>query len=105
MPTFTIPPISNLIVNATATCYLTQVLFYLNGPFEVFERLRSFVGVYHAPDGSRAASNELAKMLMCLWCVAFWVGLLMAWGNPMLACAYAAVAVLYGRVIHGHYVV
>lgn len=88
-----------IIAAALASLYTTCCAVYLDGPLDVFDRLRAWgLTVYPASVG---------KFLACPWCVGFWSGL--AWAAAaalvlhlswywvcFLAPAYAA---LSGRLL------
>lgn len=57
--------ISNLFVNE-------------DGPFVLFAELRRLVGVTHDFESEPIASNELAKLLTCVFCFSIWLGLAVA---------------------------
>lgn len=62
---------------ALAVWRISSLLVNENGPFDIFQRLRFSVGVrWHG--ASSVPETELAKVFLCLWCMSFWVGLLIA---------------------------
>ena len=80
---------------ALATVYVTCCLISLDGPLDVFVRLRN------AAETHRPAT--LGKMLLCPWCIGFWAALPFAlfavfvtgwawWSVVMLWLSYAAIA-------------
>lgn len=86
----------SILAGALATAFIAKCLTALDGPGDVFLRLRDRAQV--------RGPVWAAKLLECPWCVGFWVGALvsalvlhllplwplLAW--PLLACAYAAAA-------------
>lgn len=64
-----------LIVFALAALYAVKCITALDGPLDVFCRIRRWALIHYPA--------SLGKMLLCPWCTGFWVGLLSA------ACAAA----------------
>jgi len=84
-----------LVVGALATTYVTCCLVYLDGPWEVFLRVRMFM--------ETRSPRLLGKLWGCPWCTAFWVALVVAaalagvadwdWqSGGLIALAWSAVA-------------
>jgi hypothetical protein len=82
-----------------------------DGPWEMFLRIRKFVGVKHDEQtGLYYGTNEFAKGIMCLWCVSVWVGLGLAvlyffFREPVVLCslpfALSGAAVIVERITNG----
>ena len=68
----------NYLILALATWRISSLLANEAGPRGIFEHLRSFVGVYYDSYSNRQGGNQLAQMLICVWCNSFWVGLVLA---------------------------
>ena len=87
---------------ALATWRLTVMLWYELGPFDVFLRLRTWVGAYEMPP-----ERVLGKLFACFWCLSVWVGLGVAlvawlWWYALIPFALSGAAILLsggGRVI------
>jgi len=47
-----------------------------HGPYEILDRFRYLVGVRFNKRSEPYGTNELAQMLCCVYCLSFWVGLL-----------------------------
>lgn len=78
---------------------VASLLTHEMGPFDVFERLRTWVGVRPAPEYQR---TQLAKLFSCMWCATPWVAVIMWalwWLHPLIpgVLAAAAVAILAER--------
>lgn len=87
--------IQAIVVGALATWWLAAMLYYGNGPWDVFKRWRE------------NASGFIGEQFECFWCCALWAGLfvtplaLLAW-PALLPFAFAGAAILLsqgGRVI------
>jgi len=63
-----------LITLSLATWRVSSLLASEAGPFDVFGRLRTLLGVRKGPDGAEYGTNELARMITCVWCCSLWVG-------------------------------
>lgn len=46
------------------------------GPWNFMVKLRHMVGVRYNEQSEPYGQNELATMLLCMWCNSFWIGLL-----------------------------
>ena len=94
------------LILALATWRIASLITYEEGPFEVFERLRTLAGV-RSNDYGRYGTNELARGLICLWCCSTWIGALGAltyWWNDSaiwlaLPFALSAGAILVDELI------
>ncbi len=66
--------ILEFLIIALGTWRLSSLLADEDGPFTIFGRLRHAVGVRYDERSQRYGTNELAKMVMCLWCNSIWLG-------------------------------
>lgn len=93
----------SLIVAVLACWRFTTLLYYEQGPWDCFDRLRYKVGAY-LPEEQR---GFLAKQLSCFWCISLWVGLFVTliwwlWWYALIPFAISGAVVLLsggGRVI------
>jgi hypothetical protein len=46
-----------------------------SGPFAVFRKIRSTVGVKRNTQGDIYGDTFLAQLFSCLWCMSIWVGI------------------------------
>jgi hypothetical protein len=46
------------------------------GPWDILTRFRNLVGVFYDEYGVQQGSNIIARMVVCIYCNSFWVGLL-----------------------------
>lgn len=81
-----------------------------HGPYEILDKIRWIVGIeYH--EGFPYATNEIAKLFMCVWCISIWVGIIQTilmliipdyttW--LFLPFALSTVAVIIEEQWHGH---
>jgi hypothetical protein len=51
------------------------MLVHEDGPFDIFERFRHFLGIRYTERSNRYGTNVLAKLFMCVWCLSVWVGI------------------------------
>ena len=62
------------IILALATWRISSLLCDEDGPWNIFSRLRNKVGVKYNEQNELYASNEIAKIFTCLWCISYIVG-------------------------------
>ena len=92
---------------------VAAMLAYEKGPGRVFKRLRSALGVTHAPDGeeqpidvaSSGWRKPIAEGLICPWCLGIWVagGMTALWllvsPWPLVPLAASAILLLVERAM------
>ena len=49
-----------------------------HGPYEILDKARWFVGIVYDTEGFPYATNEIAKLFMCVWCISIWIGIIQA---------------------------
>lgn len=54
---------------------LTSLLFREDGPFDIFLKLRSFIGVYYDEYSQPRGRNVVALAFTCFWCLSMWIAL------------------------------
>lgn len=66
-----------LIVYGLATWRISSLLVDEPGPFRIFVRLRSLVGITHDEDDNVAIIPDgfLPGILSCVWCTSIYIGL------------------------------
>ena len=47
-----------------------------HGPYEILDRFRYWAGVRFNENSEPCGLNEFAQMLCCVYCLSFWVGLI-----------------------------
>jgi hypothetical protein len=62
------------VVLALATWRLTSLLVWEDGPFEVFAKLRHFLGVRYDERSMPEGTNWFAKGVICPACASVWFG-------------------------------
>jgi hypothetical protein len=65
-----------LIVLILATWRLCSLIADEDGPWYVLENLRHRLGVAYDEHNHRYGRNEVARGLLCPWCLSMWVGTL-----------------------------
>lgn len=63
-----------LIVLILATWRLCSLIADEDGPWYVLENLRHRLGVAYDEHNRRYGRNEVARGLLCPWCLSVWVG-------------------------------
>lgn len=102
----------DLIIYSLVTWRMSSLLVRERGLFAVFERIREWAGVYPQTDFEKdefghitkheqqKADNELGQLFLCLWCMSFWVGLVIAKGNFLNALVYSAGAIVIEGLVN-----
>lgn len=70
-----------ILILILATWRLTSLLSSEAGPYAILDRLRHVAGVRYDSQGTPFGENELARGLVCPWCLSVWIGLVfgLAW--------------------------
>ena len=99
------------LIFGLATWRISSLLVDEPGPFRIFIRLRSLVGITHDIDDNVAIIPDgfLSGILSCAWCTSIWVGLsctILYWITPLtfyfaLPFALSAVAIIVNSVTSG----
>lgn len=90
-----------VLVIGLAAWRLSALLVYEDGPFRIFERFRTLIGI--DPNGGVISSGFLPQLFTCIYCTSVWVAVLMwllwlvAWWIPGVLAA-AAVALVTERI-------
>lgn len=66
--------LSLLIVLILATWRLCSLITDEDGPWYVLEHLRHRLGVAYDERNQRYGRNEVARGILCPWCLSVWVG-------------------------------
>lgn len=96
------------LVAALATYRWTLLLNNEHGPFDVFTRLRSRLGVKYDPHSNPIATNGWAEMILCPFCLSVWVGIgvgvfvILGWltGHPEIPAAILFPFALSGVTVY-----
>lgn len=67
-----------MIILAFATWRISSLLAREDGPFDVFSRIRNFIGVVYYDNENCTPKNVLARGIICVWCNSIWVSAVMA---------------------------
>jgi hypothetical protein len=88
-----VPDWIDLAIMGLATWRLTSIVVNEAGPFDIFLRLRSMVGIEHDPDGKSLPSEGFWGLLSCVWCMSVWIAgfvYLIWWLSPVPVYIFAA---------------
>ena len=97
------------IIMALATWRISNLIVNEDGPWELLERLRNFIGVKDGPYG-KYGTNVIARGISCVWCLSVWIGAILTAiylilpdvTLPLtLPFALSTVAVILDEVING----
>jgi hypothetical protein len=65
-----------------ATWRLTSLIVNEEGPFDIFVKLRTYIGIETNAYGVSGGNNMIAKALTCIWCTSLWVSFLASFFSP-----------------------
>ena len=88
-----------LLIYILATFRITNLLIQERGPWDVFGRLRDLIGIRYDDVGQPYALNELARGLVCTWCLSVWVAL--GWLAVKLLLPHHALYLAFSFAISG----
>jgi len=100
----------DFLILALATFRISSLIAGEEGPFGLFDWLRSLIGVKRDDAGKTYGTNSFTSGLTCLWCNSIWVGLpfmvAYAWQNEMTVLvsypfALSSVVMIIERWTHG----
>ena len=98
------------IVISLAVWRISSLLVEEDGPYQIFGKLRHRVGIRYNAQSEKVATNELAELFTCVWCMSIWIGLafgVLTWFLPAVAfwisvpLAFSAVAIAVNRYTNG----
>jgi hypothetical protein len=64
-----------VVLDGLVVFTITYMLIALNGPWDIFKRIRELAGIQHDVDGyPNVISNKFfSKLLICFWCTSTWI--------------------------------
>lgn len=62
---------------ALACWRLSSLIVREEGPWDIFERFRFFLGVRYDAESERYSDRMLGKLVTCVWCTSIWVSVLL----------------------------
>jgi len=99
-----------LIVMALATYRISSLLVHEEGPFNVFGRFRTLLGIYWDQYSEPQANNMIGRAFTCVWCLSLWVAIALVVAHYLspfytfwltLPFALSAVAIVIERFANG----
>ena len=66
----------HFVILALATWRISSLLCDEDGPWRIFSWIRNRVGVKYNEQNELYATNEIAKVFTCLWCMSYIVGII-----------------------------
>lgn len=93
--------ITAMLIIGLAAWRITALISYERGPFDIFARFRSLLGIDHDPNPPNEPiswpNNSLARAITCPWCLGLWMAVA-CWGlwewEPTVVMVIAASTVL-----------
>jgi len=67
----------DFIILALATFRISSLIADEDGPFGLFEWIRSKIGVQRDDKGKAYGTNNFAVGLVCQWCNSIWIGVVL----------------------------
>lgn len=85
----------DFVILTFAVWRLSSLLSQENGPGDVFAKLRERLGV-EEDELSRYGTSIASNLIVCLWCLSLWLGLITAIFYHILPGETVAVAIVFG---------
>lgn len=63
------------IILSIALWRLTMLIVHDSLPFELGDKFRDKIGVNYDDFGEQVATNQLAQLFTCVWCMGIWISL------------------------------
>ena len=85
-----------VIERSLLTWRLTSLCISEEGPYDIFGKFRSTIGVAEDEFSKCVARNQFAQAFCCFWCASIWVGIAVAIlyrENPFQGLIYSAAAI------------
>jgi hypothetical protein len=64
----------HILILILATWRISSLLATEPGPWDVFGKLRAFVGVRYGDGGAPYGTNVVSKAIICPWCSSIYIG-------------------------------
>ena len=102
--------ITELIILGLATWRVASIIVSEDGPWQLFPRLRSWLGVRFDERSIPYSTTALSGLVICIWCLSPWIGglfvlgfLLFPFPTILIASPFAlsAMAVIIERWVNG----
>lgn len=99
----------DFLILALAAFRISSLVAGEEGPYGLFDWLRSLIGVKRDDAGKTYGTNSFATGLTCLWCNSIWIGLIItvayAWRNDITVLAsypfaFSSVGMIVARWTH-----
>lgn len=68
----------SFVLFGLATWRITSLIVDEDGPFDMFVKFRSFIGVYYDEYSQAQGRNVVARAFTCFWCASIWVSVVVA---------------------------
>lgn len=65
---------TDFLILVLASWRIANLLTAEEGPFEIFPKLRSRLGVKYDKFSIAYGKSEIGKVFACIWCLSVWVG-------------------------------
>jgi hypothetical protein len=96
------------LIVALAVWRVTSLLVNEDGPFDIFEKVRFFVGVRWDEHSEKYGKNVLGEAFTCVWCLSVWTSAIgavfiapsLAW-YPCYVLALSSISILIEELVNG----
>ncbi len=68
-----------ILLSALATWRVGYFIINEDGPFDIMDRIRIFVGVKYATTGQPYGHNIFSKLISCFYCLSVWLSFGIWW--------------------------
>ena len=71
------PNLLSLAIFGLAVWRIASLFVHENGPFDIFRKVREWVGIQHDENGNPwiVPDKFAAQLLSCVWCASLWISL------------------------------
>lgn len=63
----------DLVLLSLASWRLTSLIVQEDGPFDIFIKIRLWLGVAYDQNSQPYGKNVIARGILCMWCASVWV--------------------------------
>lgn len=90
----------NFLIETLFTWRVCSLLVNEDCPYELCAKFRDRIGIGYNEHNERVASNQIAALFSCVWCLSVWVGVLVARGDVVRGLAISSGVIIVEKWIH-----
>lgn len=100
----TIDNVAHIVIYCLAVWRISSLFVREAGPFQVFAKIRTLVGIEHDDNGTPwlIPDTFLAQLLGCVWCFSLWIGggmTILILALPTFALPFATIFAFSGGAV------